>query len=73
MDEQRVREIVREELAKAMPTLQAHIRECLAAGLSRPSALRRKGCCSSEAGSVSGRRSPEPTTGGGAGPSWGAQ
>lgn len=40
MDEQRVREIVREEIAKALPIFQANLRADLAADFGRPSALR---------------------------------
>ena len=52
MDEQRVRQIVREELAKAVsvrdvlaeavPVIQDRIRSCLASDLARPNKLRRQ-------------------------------
>ena len=52
MDEKRVREIVREELAKAVPVrdvlaeavpiIQDRIRSCLASELARPNKLREK-------------------------------
>ena len=42
MDEQRVRKIVREELAKAVPVIQDRVRSCLALDLARPNKLRRQ-------------------------------
>ena len=42
MDEQRVRQIVREELAEAVPVIQDRVRSCLASDLARPNKLRRR-------------------------------